>query len=166
MGRWWLAAAAVVAALGVRPALAWDDRALCNADGGCVRAGLLAVSPLTHGFEITWRDARGANGDYVFRPLQVLPSGRYVAYIVTSHGSACEDFGILRAFDTERRRFVDLPDRDARWKVVDEKHVVTHDEAFEWESDSVISLEQREWRSDDCFQGGHEVQRRFVRVRM
>lgn len=104
-----------------------------------------------------------SNGDFVFRQTELSPSGQYLAYLVTSHGSACEDFAVLRVFDVDRRRYVPLPGPAERWKTIHETETVTHDEAFQWESDSVVAVEQREWTVESCVKESSDKVRHLVR---
>ena len=127
------------------------------------RAVMLAADLQAHRLIRVLEDT--SNGEWVFRQTQVSPAGRYLAYLVTSHGSACADFGVLRVFDLQRKAHVRLPSQAERWKVVNEKGIVTSDDALQWESDAVVVVERSEWTVQSCNEEWKR-ERRLVRVHL
>jgi hypothetical protein len=108
-----------------------------------------------------------SNGEWVFRQTQLSPTGRYLAYLVTSHGSGCADFAVLSVFDLQRKRHLPLPGRKERWeRVNDEDGVIRSDDGFQWESNGTVAVEQSEWTMESCNEAGATRTRRVVRVEL
>ena len=84
--------------------------------------------------------------------------------VMTSHGSACADFGVLRVFDLTRHRHLSLPGKAERWQVANDKGNVVSDEGFHWQSDAAIVVERSEWTMQSCNEPGEGRDRRLVRV--